>query len=161
MKIGELIIQWTMSNIIKKLNKFFILPLSILVIFSSCNNEEKTNHIDITFKDSTITEAEKFKFYKAQNGALYLDINNLDVIDEIKSKIVDKVVFSINDTIYNSTIVKEYFPSKIVNTKFFIYSDNKSGKIIIDSIEGKEMFFVGWSSDIKIPKELLINDNPN
>ena len=121
MKIGELIIQWTMSNIIKKLNKFFILPLSILVIFSSCNNEEKTNHIDITFKDSTITEAEKFKFYKAQNGALYLDINNLDVIDEIKSKIVDKVVFSINDTIYNSTIVKEYFPSKIVNTKFFIF----------------------------------------
>lgn len=161
MKYKKQITRWMMSNIIKRLIKLTVFIFFMGLIFNCSENEKISNWIDITFENSEKVKIEDFKFYVGKNDALFIYIPNSGLKEKLKSKSLKRVEFIINDSIYHSTIIKSFFSRKIIDTKYYIQVDNQTKKIVSDSINGKEMFFVGWNSDVVIPKELLINDNSN
>jgi len=130
-----------MLDFIKK-NSVIYLILVVLISCATKDNSGKT--LSVSFSDNKVETVDTFQFYETEKGAVYLEVNNKDLVNKMKSVLIDSINFNYNDTTYNVVKDLQYFSRQDLNNKLSIIIDNKTKLAVTEHISNREMFYIGF-----------------
>src|SRR5690606_40725552 len=132
-KSKELNSQWKMLDIIRKINSYLVLSLLFLIV--GCK-EKDNNKYEIVFYTNTTKFTFFSSFYINERNDVFLFIDN-NIKNKIEKENIKKIEIKTNSENYIA-LPNNLFYSKKRSLSNFVYTiDNKTKKIIIESIDNK------------------------
>ncbi len=132
----------------------------ILIIFYSCN--EKSNYIIFLTKNDTV-KIKSINWVHHENKPRKVVTNfyvELEDYSKVYNLIKPKIKIKLAENFYTADGVKESFGREVYDTDLIYFYKNKTGKIVIDTIDGRKMILI-WPENPRhynFPKNLKIDN---
>ncbi len=148
---------------------FFIISVLFVSVLSCSKNKrnEKSKYLIIdsdTLQIKNIIRVSRNIPYKDSIHNLFLELENYSILLEKK---VPQMTIRLKDSVYSLKGVKMFFSRELPDSELIYFYDNKTKKIIIDTINERPMFLIWPSSydyhklynDLIFDKKICLSEN--